>query len=669
MITEFKVKKKELTYARCHFCGPLICKAEEEGFAGHIGFYMISSVILVTIGLLFDFILIQYNIEIFRLADYYSMSISSLFYVFSLSIGGIPIFMEGIEAFLEYRRFKVDLLVLIASIGAIAIQNFLEAALVVDLFVLAEYLEDYAVDKAKKTLEGIKKFIPETVRIEENSKEKIISVNEVKVGDIVIVRPGERIPVDGTIIAGETNIDQSIITGESIPVFKDQSSEVYAGTIVLDGEIKIKVTKKPEETLVARMIQLVLEAEERKTKIERFIDKFSNYYVPTILVIALLTAIIPPFILREPFMTWIYRSLVLLVLSCPCALVISIPSGMVSGLTTAARNSVIIKGSDFLELLSEVKTVAFDKTGTITESKLEIVDVIPVNDSYSKEYILDLAITIERKSNHPIARAIYKEGLKFGAREIAEVTNFKEIPGRGLVGRINSQILFAGNEKLLEELNVTMDKNLKIIAERRSNEGNKIVYVGLKNIVIGLILLADKIREDSIKFIRGLNEEGIESVMLTGDNENVARAVAERLGIKKYYANLLPDQKVDIVRKLRSEKGPVAMIGDGINDAPALASADLGVAMGIRGIDVTIETADIVLMRDDLSVFVRLRKFSRKTLKIIKQNVFLAILIKMILIIFGILGLVTLIMAIAIGDDGLAILVAINSLRLLREKF
>jgi Cd2+/Zn2+-exporting ATPase len=484
----------------------------------------------------------------------------------------------------------------------------------------------------------------------------------VDVDEIVVVMPGDKIPLDGIIVKGISSVNEAAITGESIPVTKNEGDTVYAGTINEEGYFELRVTKRSDETVLSKIIDLVKTSQNNKSKTEAFIDKFSNYYTPSILLLAVIVATVPPFILGLNFDTWFYRALVLLVVSCPCALAISTPVSMVSGITAGTNNGVLIKGGEYVEEMQRIRTIVFDKTGTLTEGKLELTDIIPLNN-YSKDRIIEITGSLESKSKHPIAEAVVKYTEEKGIK-LLEITNFKSVTGKGVKGQINKEMFYVGRKSLLTILNDFPDD----LIEKLEINGKTVLIIADQDHVIGLIGLMDKIRISSESTIRSLKERNIKTIMLTGDNEGTAKAVSSKIGIDKHYSGLLPEDKVKIINELILKDEHVAMVGDGVNDAPALARSNVGIAMGSAGSDIAIDTADIALMHDNISKISYIIDLSRKTMSVVKQNVSLSIIVKGSFAFFTILGFVSLWMAVAFGDMGLTLVVIINALRIGNNK-
>ncbi|MBR9679830.1 MAG: cadmium-translocating P-type ATPase [Candidatus Altiarchaeota archaeon] len=579
-----------------------------------------------------------------------------------VAISGYDIIKKAIASALK-KRLNINVLISIASAGAFLIGHGEEGAAVIFLFFIAEFLEDYAVERAKKSMKFLLKLAPKTATVKKKGEEITVPIKDVKIGDTVIIKPGDKIPVDGIVIGGISSVNQAPITGESVAVTKLKGCDVFAGTTNEEGYLEIKVTKKSDETLLSRIVSLVEEAQKQKSKTEVFIDRFAKHYTPVVIVLALAVMTLPPFIFGLPLSDWFYRGLILLVVSCPCALAISTPISMVSGITAAARNGVLIKGGTFIEEIRNVKVIVFDKTGTLTEGQLEITDIIALNE-YSERDLLRLAASLESKSRHPLAKIIVKSARERGIK-LKNIRNFKSVAGKGLMGEIGETLFYVGNESLFKDVNAEIPVRL---TKRLEGEGKTAVLVGNRNHLVGVIALMDKVRTASSGTIKELKNKGIRTVMLTGDNKRVAKSLARKLTIDEYYAELSPEDKVRIVENLLGKYEHVAMVGDGINDAPALATAHIGIAMGTIGSDVAIETADIALMDDDLSKLSYLINLSRRTMAVVKQNITVSLLIKGSFAILALPGVIPLWLAVAVGDMGLSLAVILNALRIGRIK-
>ena len=417
---------------------------------------------------------------------------------------------------------------------------------------------------------------PEKARLKVGNTVETVSIDEVKVGEIVIVKPGDKVPLDGKVIEGVSTINQSSITGESIPVTKTIKDKVFAGTVNQDGYLEIEVTKASKDSVISKIVTLVKQSQLNRSHTETYVEKIAKYYTPAIIIITICVAIIPPLFFGENIVDWIYRALSLMVISCPCAFLISTPIGMVSSITSATRQGVLIKGSSYVEEMRNIKAVIFDKTGTLTEGKLEIMDIDVLDDKYTKDDLIEIASSLEKKSTHPIATAIVNHA-KDNNLQIKEVKNFKNIPGKGIVGYINNKQYYAANESLIENSEFIVSRETVI---NYASDGKTVVFIGNEEKVIGIITVMDKIRDESEEVIRNLNNAGVKTVMLTGDNKIAAHAVSDKIGVTYIYSDLLPEDKLNIVDTIRNKFGDVAMVGDGINDAPALARSNVGIAMG-----------------------------------------------------------------------------------------
>lgn len=600
--------------------------------------------------------------------------ISQIIYLIVVVIVGQGIIRHGISSLLK-KEIKIELLITIATFGAFIMGEGAEGASLMLLFFFAEYLEHFALDRSKKSLSQLVKLSPDKAIIKRKKNKTLdefeeieVDVNNLKLDDVVIVKPGDKIPIDGMIVKGVTSVNQSSITGESLPVSKQEGNEVFASTINEEGYIEIKVTKKSNETIFSKIVDLIKESEEKKAKINLLIDKFAKYYTPSIIAIAAIVAIFPPLLFNQPFSDWFYRALVLLVISCPCGLVISTPVSMVSAITAGTKNGIIIKGGEYIEELSKIKAVLFDKTGTLTEGNLKIDDILinnentnNVDNDINKIKLMEIACSLENKSKHPISNA-FNEYQKNNNIKLYEVDNFKSISGKGLQGTINGETIYLGRKELFNH-----NEKIKDIIEQyyeNNDLGKTSVIVGNENEILGFISLNDKIRDNSQDTIAQLKKKSIETIMLTGDNSSTAENVSNYLGLDKYYSDLLPEDKVNIVEEISNKFEDIAMIGDGVNDTPSLARANVGIAMGMGGSDVAIETADIVLMQDNISKIDYLINLANKTMGVIKQNITASLVVKGTLAVLGVIGYVTLWEAVLIGDMGLTLLVVANALRI-----
>lgn len=610
----------------------------------------ISCLIILATGLFLEF-LTSYKLP------------AQILFMVVVVISGKDIIKSAFKSLIKKKHLDMNFLMTIAAVGAFLIGHGEEGAAIIFLFFIAESLEDYAADRAKRSIGKLLELAPETARVKKDSKEIEVHVHDIEKKDIVIVKPGEKVPLDGKIIKGSSSVNQASITGESLPVNRKKGDEVYGGTINQEGYLEIEVTKRTEEGILSKIAKLVEEAEKKKSNTEAFVEKFASIYTPAVIGLAMAVAIVPALFFNLPLSVWLYRALVLLVVSCPCALAISTPVSMVSAITSSSHKGVLIKGSTYIESLNGVKAFAFDKTGTVTEGRLEVSDVLSLS-SFSKENILSLASSIEIHSEHPIAKAIVKKA-KQEKVNLYEVEHFKAMAGKGAKAQIDNKTYYIGAKNLFKDLKIRLDEH-KI--KDFEQEGKTAVFLSDKQKFIGIIAVRDKIREDSFRIIKELKERGIKTVMITGDNERTAKAIAQQIGVDEYHAQLLPQEKVNIIDKLNSKFGCIAMVGDGINDAPSLAASSVGIAMGAIGSDVALDTADVALMHDDLSKISYLINLAKKTLNIVKQNVTASIIIKSSFAILALLGMISLWLAVAIGDMGLSLAVILNAMRLGGEK-
>ena len=585
--------------------------------------------------------------------------INNIIYIIAYIIVGLEIIKKAIRNITRGKVFDENFLMTVATIGAFGIREFPEAAAVMLFYQVGELFQSYAVDKSRKSIAGLMDIRPDFANVERNGKPQKVDPDEVKIGEIIVVRPGEKISLDGTVVEGTSTIDTKALTGESLPKDVKIGENVLSGCINLNGVIKIKVTKEYGESTVSKILDLVENASSKKSKSENFITKFAQYYTPAVVVIAIILAIIPPIIIKDAsFSDWLYRALSFLVVSCPCALVISIPLSFFGGIGGASKMGILIKGSNYLEQLANTEIIVFDKTGTLTEGVFEVQKVKAVD--ISEEELLRLTAYSENYSNHPISLSVKKAyNKKINEKQIEKT---EELSGLGIVAKIEGKEVLVGNEKLMKEKNIEFTK---------CNDVGTVLYVARDKKFVGYIVIADKIKKDSIETIKNLKKKHIkETVMLTGDKESVGKEVAEKIGIDKVYAELLPDGKVEKVESLlkeRTEKGKLAFVGDGINDAPVLAMSDIGIAMGALGSDAAIEAADIVLMTDEPSKIVDAIHLSKRTMRIVKENIIFAIFIKVLVLILTAFGMSTMWEAV-FADVGVSIIAILNALRVLRVK-
>ncbi|MGV4966953.1 heavy metal translocating P-type ATPase [Priestia aryabhattai] len=564
---------------------------------------------------------------------------------------------------IKSRSLDMNVLMTVAALGAAVIGEWLEGATVVWLFALGVALQTRSIEQTRNSIRGLMDLAPSEAWVKENGQLIKKAAEDISIGSTIVVKPGDRIPLDGEIINGESSINQAPITGESIPVDKVIGDAVYAGTINESGSLEIKVTKLVEDTTISKIIHLVEEAQEKKAPTQAFVDKFATIYTPIVFILALFIMVIPP-LFDGAWSEWFYKGLELLVVACPCALVISTPVAIVSAIGNAAKNGVLIKGGTFLEKAGAINAIAFDKTGTLTEGKPAVSEVVSL--AAEENQLLAITKTLEDYSNHPIARAIVDYAAEKKVDSL-QGSNFKILTGKGVQATIQETVYYAGNAKLFSDLGTPLSHCWSHI-EKLQNEGKTIIIVGTAKSVLGIISVADTIRHTTVSALESLKQNGMQQiVMLTGDNEGTAKMIASESRVDRYFADLLPEDKVKAIQQLQHEGYQTAMVGDGINDAPALATADLGIAMGGAGTDTAMETADIVLMADNLEKLPHTMKLSRKALAVIKQNIWFSIIVKVIALAFIFPGWLTLWIAV-LSDTGAALLVILNSLRLLKMK-
>lgn len=584
------------------------------------------------------------------------VNIANVLLLIATFIAGYPIALNAIRA-LRYKILGIDALVTLAVIGAIFIGEYFEAAAVTFLFMLGNYLEAKTLEKTRSAIKSLLELAPDTARVLRNGKQIELSAEEVIKGEIVIVKPGEKIPVDGTIIEGKAYVNQAAITGESMSVNKETEDKVFSGTIIESGYLKVRADRVGEDTTFSRILEMVEEAQDKKAKTQKFLEVFSKYYTPGIMVLAIVVYIIT----RD-----LELALTLLVISCPGALVISTPVSIVAGIGNGAKKGILIKGGDIIEKLGTVKVVAFDKTGTLTVGKPEVTNIKSIN--IREEELLRLVSSAEMYSEHPLAKAIVKKASSVNESDITPPEESEIITGQGVKAKIGNKTILVGNRKLMIENHMLVSEATEKYVRNEESDGQTVVLVSDSEGIIGIISIADTIRKDVPQLIKKLRALGVKKVvMLTGDNKRSAAAIAKRVGLDDYYAELLPEDKVTILKKLQDEIGATAMVGDGVNDAPALASADLGIAIGGAGSDVAMETAGVVLMSDEIRNLSYAIGLSRATVRNMKQNIYFAILIVAMLLTGVLLKVVFLSSGMFIHE--LSVLaVIINAIRLLKYK-
>ena len=584
--------------------------------------------------------------------------IQIVLYIVSYLIVGFEVVKKAIMNIFHGEFFDENFLMSIATIGAFAIKEFPEAVAVMLFYQIGEYFQSYAVKKSRKSIASLMDIRPDYANLKVNGDIERKSPEEIKIGDVIVVKPGEKVPLDGIVLDGNSMLDTAALTGESVPREVKEKDKILSGCINLNGVLEIKVEKEFGESTVSKILDLVENATNKKAKTENFITKFSKYYTPIVVFLALMIAFIPPMITKTNMLDWIYRALTFLVVSCPCALVISVPLSFFSGIGAASKKGILVKGSNYLELLSKTEIAVFDKTGTLTKGVFDVQKIKNEKDIDQKE-MLELAAYCESYSNHPISISIQKAyGKEIDKKQIKDS---KEVAGKGIISKINDKEVACGNIKLMKELNLD---NVKPV-----DELGTIIYVAINKQYAGYIVISDKIKEDAKKAIQDLKKAGVKkTIMLTGDNRDVAEKVNQELKLDDVYSELLPVDKVNKVEELlnnKNEETKLAFIGDGINDAPVLARADIGIAMGGLGSDAAIEAADIVIMTDEPSKIATAIKISRKTLKIVYQNISFALIVKIGVLILSAFGFASM-WAAVFADVGVTVLAVLNSFRALK---
>ncbi len=580
----------------------------------------------------------------------------------SIVLGGREPFVKGLRA-LRSRSLNMNVLMTVAVIGAAIIGQWPEAAMVTFLFGLAEAIEAHSLDRARNAIRELLEIAPPAAFVMRDGRFVEVPVERVLVGETVRVRPGESIPMDGTIVRGSSAVNQAPITGESMPVDKAAGEQVFAGSLNGEGALEIRVTAIAGDSTLARIARSIQEAQSQRAPTQRFVDRFASYYTPAIMLTAIVIAIVPPALFDADARTWVYRGLVLLVIGCPCALVISTPVSVVSGLASAAKRGILIKGGVYLEEARKLRAIAVDKTGTLTHGHPAVTDVVPLG-SEAPEEILRIAASLEASSDHPVARAVTSHWTKNSHGDLENVDAFRSITGRGVAGRVRDEMFYLGSHRLVRERGATTPE-LEALLSKHEAEGKTMMVLLDERGARGVIAVADTVRTTSRDAVQALAARRVTTVMLTGDNGATARSVAGHVGIDDVRADLMPEDKVKAVEGLVTTHRHVAMIGDGVNDAPALARASIGIAMGAAGTDTAIETADVALMQDDLRKAVELIDLSKQTGRVLVQNIALSLGIKLIFFALALGGVATLWMAV-FADMGASLIVVLNGLRLLR---
>lgn len=560
--------------------------------------------------------------------------------------------------------FDENFLMFIATIGAFLVGEYLEAVAVMLFYQIGELFQNYAVSRSRQSISAMMDICPEYANIEINGELKQVDPDDILVDDIIVVKPGEKIPLDGIVIFGESMVDTSALTGESVPRKVCAGTEIISGCVNGNGLLRVKVTKEFDDSTVSKILELVENASSRKAKTENFITRFARYYTPIVVFAALALALLPPLFFAQPWNDWMLRACIFLVISCPCALVISVPLSFFGGIGAASKQGILVKGSNYLEVLADMNTIVFDKTGTLTKGEFKVTDSFPAKGIDQGE-LLELAALAEGYSDHPIARSIceaYEQEKKKKPLELERVENTKNFSGRGICANIDGQTVFVGNDKLMKEQGIAYQEVKKV---------GTVIYLAKQGKFLGSILISDTIKPEAAKTIQELKNAGVsKTVMLTGDRKEIGEATAKELGIDLVYTELLPQDKVAMVEKLlegRTEKEKLAFVGDGINDAPVLSRADIGIAMGSMGSDAAIEAADIVLMDDDTSKIAFAVQIARKTLRIVKENIVFALFIKLLFLTLGAFGMANMWEAV-FADVGVSVIAILNAMRALYIK-
>lgn len=587
----------------------------------------------------------------------YTFDIAMVLYIIAYLIIGADVVLKAVKNIFRGEIFDENFLMVVATIGALAVKEFPEAIAVMFLYQIGEEFQDIAVGKSRNAIKELMQIKPESANVLRNGETVEVKPEEVEIDEIIVIKPGEKVPLDGRVIKGTSMLDTKTITGESVPRKIVEQELIYSGSINLNSVLEVKVTKKFEDSTVAKILELVEDATSKKAKTEKFITKFAKYYTPIVCFLALGLATIPTLVFHQEFIEWLYRALTFLVISCPCALVISVPLGFFGGIGGASKKGILIKGSNYLEALSHAKYAVFDKTGTITKGVFEIQKINPVD--ISEEELIRVAAHGEKFSNHPVALSIKKRYK--GKYDESKVEGLEEISGKGIKAKIFYKDTLIGNAKLLEENNIKFEKEV--------DDPGTIIYVAIDGTYKGYILIADKVKDDSKKAIEELKKAKIErTYILTGDERKIAEKIAKEVDVDICKSELLPDQKLENLEEILKErkgKEKVIFVGDGVNDSPCLARADIGIAMGGIGADAAIEAADVVIMTDELTKIAQAIKISKKTMKIVKQNIVFALAVKALVLVLGALGIANMWLAV-FADVGVSMLAILNSMKTLK---
>jgi len=621
---------------------------EESFFEEKFWFFIVPSVILLGISMFLEF----FTDAVF---------LSQILAVASVLLSCYGIVTEALEDILA-KRITANILMLVAGVASFFILHGQEGAMAILLYAIAEYLEELTTDKSKNAIKELLELAPDEALLKTNEEYNLVPTNEIKVGDIVGIKPAMKAPIDGKIIKGESYFNESAITGESLPVFKSVGDEIYAASINSDSFVDIKVIRESSNTVVAKIAQSIKQAQQNKSDSERFIEKFARYYTPSILISSLLVMFIPTLLFGLNFNQWFYRGLILLVVSCPCALTLSTPLANIAALTKLAKEGILVKGNKFIEKAKSIEMIAFDKTGTLTEGNLKVFEIFEY--ALNKDEILKIAASLETLSEHPIGKAIVSQAKQMNL-SLYPVESFKIIKGRGIKGKIQGEVHYVGSKRFFEDLKFNFPEETLNEVE---SSGTIPILLGKNSSILGAITIRDVLRVSAPLLVDGLKKRGFKSAMISGDNQQVCNTIGACLDIDSSYGELLPDQKLEEINDLKKKYKGVAMVGDGINDAPALASSDLGIAIGASATDLTLETADIIIMSDDLKKILTFFDIAKKTNRIIRQNIWTSIIVKVTFAILTVVGLMTLWLAVGIGDMGVSLLILINGLTIFRYR-
>ena len=634
-------------------CTSSVCKIDEEEveeesiFEENFWRFIIPSAILLVISIFLEF----FTEEVF---------LSQVLAIISISLSSYDVVKEAIENIID-KKITANVLMVVAAIASFFILHGQEGATAILLYAIAEHLEEVTTERSRNAIKELLELAPDEALLKVNESYKNVNTQEIRVGDIIGIKPGMKAPLDGIIVAGQSYFDESAITGESIPVYKEGGDEVFAASINSDSFIDLRVTRESSNTIVAQIAESIKEAQKNKSQGEKFIERFAKYYTPIILIASILVMTIPTLVFGLNFNDWFYRGLVLLVVSCPCALTLSTPLANITALTKLAKEGILVKGNKYIEKVNKIEAFAFDKTGTLTEGNLKVFEVFSYG--IEKEKVLSIAASLELLSEHPIGKAIVEQVSQMDLKTYS-VENFEIIRGKGIKGEIEGTRYFVGSKRFFKDLEIDLPHDQLDLIEKT---GTIPILLGTERDILGIISIRDVLRITAPIMVDGLKKRGYNVALISGDNQKVCNEISACLDIDNTKGELLPDQKIEEINQLKA-KWPVAMLGDGINDAPSLAVADLGIAVGASATDLTLETADVIIMNDDLKKVLTFIDVSKKTNKIIRQNIWTSIIVKVSFAILTVIGLMSLWLAVGIGDMGVSLLVLINGLRILRYK-